>query len=712
MDKTTAIKALMENPHDFPALCYASQIAVAECRWNEALTLAGRAVRQKPTLELYRRLALVTSKLGFALSTAVYLLAAIRTGGEAKLLEKSTEEWSALRKTLLDSSKEVTEIYQRLVPSAQNIQELQNRIRALPDASSRIREYEKLLSKGSLPIPLSYFLAAELIHVSKLHQALHVSTAALLKGDLTLHTLVNLVGTFIKWRRGKEVVALAQATVNLFPGSAGAWGNLGGAFDLLKRPWESINACQHAISLDPKSTVALNNLGNSWKNAGNPTEAAKAYELALEILQWKDNSILSNYLLSLQYANGYSRQQIASAHLRYGQLYKSMRVIRPRVRSRDHEKLRVGFLSADFVNHSAAYFLLPLWEQLNQRSLEIHAYHNLSHEDMVSAQLKAQTTSWKIVHHLDDASLRELLIRDEIDVLVDTAGHTSRNRLAVFGMRSAPIQVTWLGHPNTTGLRQMDYRITDEHCDPLGSEPFYSEQLIRMPSGIFGVYRPLVNRPNERGSTRYCVTPPPALEKGHVTFGSCNNLAKITDDVVGAWSRILHSVPASKLLIESPGLNQREFRTHTLDRFAKHGVAHDRLDLRERESVRQYLIYNEIDICLDPFPCNGGTTSFDLLWMGVPLVTLKGDSFVSRMGSALLMHLGYDQFIAETVDDYVDKARDLALDTAALEALRSAQRSLMEASPLMDEVQFGEDFETLLWTLHENTLKTGAKHHA
>jgi protein O-GlcNAc transferase len=712
MDKSTAIKALMDNPEDYPALCRASEIAVTESRWNEALTLAGRAVRQKPTIVLYRRLALVTSKLGFALSTAVYLLAAIRTGGDAELLEKSQQEWDAVRQTLLDSSKEITELHTRLVPSAQNQQELQNRIRALPTANDRIREYEKLLSKGKLPIPLSYYLAAELISVSKLPQALHVSTAALLKGDLTLHTLVNMVGTFIKWRRGKELVALAQATVNLFPGSAGAWGNLGGAFDLLKRPWESINACQQAIKLDPKSTVALNNLGNSWKNAGNPTEAAKAYERALEILQWKDKSILSNYLLSLQYANGYTREQIAAAHLRFGQLFARNTPIEVRPRHRSQHPLRVGFLSADFVNHAAAYFLLPLWEQLHKSSVEIHAYHNASNEDLVSAQLKSHTTTWQVVHHMDDASLRDLILRDQIDVLIDTAGHTSRNRLAVFGMRSAPVQVTWLGHPNTTGLRQMDCRVTDEYCDAAGSEPFYSEHLVRMPAGIFGVYRPLVNRPDERSSERYRVVPPPVLSKGHVTFGSCNNLAKITDDVVAAWSRILHAVPQSKLLIESPGLNQREFQTHTLARFSRHGVAPERLDLRERDGARQYLIYNEIDICLDPFPCNGGTTSFDLLWMGLPLVTLTGDSFVSRMGTALLRNLGYDDLIAASVDEYVAKALELALDVYALDGRRRTQRAVMEASPLMDEVQFGKDFETVLWDLHAAASNPRVARHA
>jgi predicted O-linked N-acetylglucosamine transferase (SPINDLY family) len=215
------------------------------------------------------------------------------------------------------------------------------------------------------------------------------------------------------------------------------------------------------------------------------------------------------------------------------------------------------------------------------------------------------------------------------------------------------------------------------------------------------VYRPLVGKADLRSSTRYRVQQTPALNRRRVTFGSCNNLAKITDQVIDAWSKILNQVPDSRLLIESPGLSQREFKEHMVLRFAAHGVPAERLDLRERDSGQQYLIYNEIDICLDPFPCNGGTTSLDLLWMGVPLVTLEGDAFVSRMGVTWLTNLGRHDLIAATVEQYVEIAVQLAADVQGLDAQRQDQRGRMESSPLMDEELFGEQFTDLLWALAE-----------
>ena len=707
MDKTEAIGRILAKPNDLEALSRASEIAVEEGKWNEALSLGGRAVRLRPSAILYRRLGFVTSRLGFAMSTAAYLLASIRLGDDKVLVDKSMSEWLELRKTLLASSAQVSEIYERMTTGTAGQEEVLKRIQSLSTPQARIREYERLLSLRRLHLPLSHHLAAELIQMNRLREALHVSTAALLHEDISLPNLVNIVGNLIKWRRGKEIVPLAQATVNIYPGSAGAWGNLGGAFDLLKRPWESINACQEALRLDPRAVVALNNLGNSWKNAGDPTQAAKAYERALELLRWQDRQIFSNYLLSLQYASGYTREQKAEAHFRYGNLFPDKSPLKGRRPVRGQDRLRVGFVSADFVNHSVAYFLLPLWAQLQERSVDVHAYHNNSMADSVSLELKNRAHVWKDVHALDDEALADMIRQDKLDILVDPAGHTSRNRLAVFGNRSAPVQLTWLGHPNTTGLRQMDYRVTDALCDPQGSETLYTERLYRMQMGVFGVYRPMVNRPDQRESERYAVQLPPATRNGFITFGSCNNLAKITDPVVEAWAAVLTAVQGSKLLIESPGLSQREFKQHTLKRFEAHGIAADRLDLRERDGHRQYLIYNDIDICLDPFPCNGGTTTFDLLWMGLPLVSLEGDSFVSRMGTTLLSNLGRPEWIADSIGQYVEIAVVLSQDVSELASMRMKQRALMEQSPLMNEEQFGEEFEALLWSLATTGVAPG-----
>jgi len=309
---------------------------------------------------------------------------------------------------------------------------------------------------------------------------------------------------------------------------------------------------------------------------------------------------------------------------------------------------------------------------------------------------------------LDDNALHQLISNDGVDVLIDPSGHTSGNRLPVFGMRSAPLQMTWLGHPNTTGLSQMDWRVTDSICDPVGSEALYSEQLYRMPLGNFCVYRPLVARPHLVDAKEFLPQAPPCTRKKFVTFGSCNNLAKLSDDVIETWSKILLSVPGSKLLIEAPGLSQREFREYLVRRFELAGIKEESLDLRERDTDKQYLIYNEIDIALDPFPCSGGTTSFDLLWMGLPLVTLSGDAFVGRMGEMLLHQLNSTEWIAKDIAEYIQIAMSLAEDRTQLAEIRRSQREKMSASPLMDEVGFARDFMEFLTSGSHRSATSGA----
>lgn len=700
MDKTEAIRRVIQNPLDVGALDAATDFAIEESRWNEALTLGGRAVRIHPSAARYRRLSHITSRLGWALSTATYLIAAIRCGTPTDLVQKSRAEWTELKAKLLASSKEVQDIYSRIILSPPDTG-LLRKFQTATSSTQRIKDSEELLSKRRFPLLLAAYLTADLTNESKLRDALYVGTAALLHDDVTLHNLINIGGLLIKWRRGKEIVPIAQAAVNLYPTSAPAWSNLGGAFDLMRRPWESINACKEALKFDPNSIVALNNMGNSYKNSGESTQAAKAYERALKLLKWKDSNIFSNYLLSLQYADEYTRQMKTDAHFKYGRLFTGDAHLKPRALKRGIDKLRVGFLSADFANHSAAYFLLPLWEKLKRTDVDVVAYYNNSYEDGITRALKEQAVQWEVVYMHNDEVLLEKIRSDQIDVLIDPAGHTARNRLPVFGMRAAPVQATWLGHPNTTGLKQMDWRVTDSFADPHGAEAQYTEQLARLPLGLFAVYRPMISKPEKRADPAYAVAAPPALERGYITFGCCNNIAKINDEVVAVWAQVLNQCGRSRILIESPGLSQREFRRHTVARFAKHGITEDRLDLRERDGTKQYLIYHEIDICLDPYPCNGGTTTFDLLWMGLPLVTLAGDSFVSRMGVTLLSNLGRTEWIADTESTYINIALGLANDAQRLAAMRAVQRAQMEASPLMDEQRFAKEFADFLWDIHQ-----------
>lgn len=702
MDRNKAIQTLGAQPDNLDAIAVLVPEALKEKNWNVAINLLGRAVRIRPTADDLKLLAYVCSELKLPRTTSVYLIAAKSCQAGSPTVKKAAEiEWQTLQQKLLGLSPEVHRLYGQLDLSTSFTDSFRARLLAIATPDDRLPLYEAALQEGASVKLMSYY-ASDLIAMGKLNQAMNVATAALMAEDLSLGNLANMVAALIKQRTSEELAPLAQATVNLHPQESGAWINLGGAFDVLKRPWESIRACKQAIALNERNAYAYNNLGNSLKNVSEVAQASAAYRRALDILGWKDPVILSNYLLALQYADGYTKEEKAAEHLKYGTLFPEQK--RP-CRKRSSAKsgpLKVGFVSADFNRHSCSYFLLPLWRHLKERDVFLTAYDNATLEDTMTGQMGALADDWCRVAEMRDEALLDQIRQDEIDILIDPAGHTSRNRLGVFGKRAAPVQLTWLGHPNTTGLPQMDFRVTDSICDPPGVESLYSEALYRMPMDVFGVYQPLVNRPEKLDSADYAVRQPPVMRNGYITFGSCNNMGKINDAVIRAWCRILDAVPRSNLLLEAPGLYQREFRQAFSKRFEIHGIDPARLQLRERDYTKQYLIYNDIDICLDPFPCNGGTTSFDLLWMGVPLVTLRGDIFVSRMGTMLLTHLQREAWIADDLDQYVAIAISLAQSAASLSEARIDQRQVMAQSALMNAELFGDQFADLLWSLAES----------
>ena len=703
MNKTDAITILNREPYHLKALQTASTYALTEENWNVALNLLSRLVRITPSYHYFQRLGYVASKLSMARVTVVYILAA-RDAPDATGDQRSraTNELADLVGNLVRSESATSRYFASMAPAppdtpeSEEIDLLIEPIVREESITVRVHKLEALLAEtGSTRV--SHFLCAELSNDGKADVAYDLATASLLRGDYSLANLLNLASTLIFSKTvGGELIPFCQAGVNIYPRHWAAWSNLGGAYDVSKRPWEAVNACSEAIKLNPNAASALNNLGNAWKNAGDMERSAVAYRRALEQSNWTDLKIFSNYLLSTQYSSDYTREEVSSEHFKYGTLFPSKGVPAFKSSKTAATQLRVGFLSPDLHTHSCAYFLSPLWEQLASREIEIIGLHNGQANDNVTAHLKAMSSDWKQVGQLNDDEALDVVRKCDLDVLIDPAGHTSRNRLYVFGNRAAPKQITWLGHPNTTGLSNMDYRVTDDCCDPYEVDRLYSESLYRLPLGNFAVYQPLVNKPGAAISDEYAVVDPPAERNGFVTFGSCNNIAKLTPPVIQAWSQILMKVPRSCLLLESPGFSQSEFKNRYLKKFKDYGVDIARILLLERDPRRQYTVYNSIDICLDPFPCNGGTTSFDLLWMGLPLVTLEGNSFVSRMGTMMARQLGTTEWIASDIDEYVRIAVTLADSISSLSSVRRAQRERMQASPLMDYELFADQFEELL----------------
>lgn len=358
-------------------------------------------------------------------------------------------------------------------------------------------------------------------------------------------------------------------------------------------------------------------------------------------------------------------------------------------------RLRIGFLSPDFRMHSVMYFAEGLLAQIDRARFEVCAFYLFPRDDTATERVRCHVDQFIELAGMQPQEQLDLIRSKDIDILIDLAGHTGNNGLHILMRKAAPVQVTTIGYPGTTGLKAVDWWISDAVTDPPGAERFYSERVMRLPTR-WVCYRPHIRNPLWRYQPAYAVSESPAQRDGFVTFGSCNNLGKLTDEVLTTWGRILAITPGARLLIEGKGLDDIGFAQRYKDRCEALGIARERLEVMGLDQRNQYLTYHRIDIALDPFPLVGGTTSNDLLWMGVPLVTLLGDSVKSRMGAGILSHLGRHDWIARDVDEYVEIAVRLASDVKALAALRNGLRAEVEASVLMREDVFTPVFERAL----------------
>lgn len=346
-------------------------------------------------------------------------------------------------------------------------------------------------------------------------------------------------------------------------------------------------------------------------------------------------------------------------------------------------RLRVGYVSPDFREHVLTLSTIPLLTNHDRQRFEIFCYSSVEKPDGFTDRIRGLADVFREVTALSDVALSKIIRQDRIDILVDLTMHMSGHRLLVFARRPAPIQLCWQAYPGTTGLETMDYRVSDALIDPLdASTDCYTEETLRLSS--FWCYDPLTDEPE--------VSPPPALAEGRITFGSLNHFRKVNDGVLRLWARVLAAVPRSRLLLLAP---QGKVRDHVRSIFADGGVEPDRIDFVDRCGRLEYLRrYCDIDIGLDVFPYNGHTTSLDALWMGVPIVTLVGETLVGRAGLSQAMRVGLPELIATTPDEYVRIASALASDLERLAELRRTLRDRMKQSVFMDGAGFARDLES------------------
>jgi protein O-GlcNAc transferase len=480
--------------------------------------------------------------------------------------------------------------------------------------------------------------------------------------------------------RSEEAVEIFRSVIALNPDYTGVHNNLAIALMRLGRFAEGIASCREAIVKEPRSALPHNTLGNALKAQFDLHGAMQSFRAALAIKP-DYPKCRSNVLLTMNYLPDVTQAEIY-AEAREFEVHQCVQFANPHRgfpnAADKQKKLKIGYVSPDFRGHSVAYFTKSLITAHDREQVEVYAYANVLKQDDMTRVFEAGVDHWVSIIGLSDADVAERIRADEIDILVDLAGHTGQNRLLVFAHRPAPVQVAWLGYPNTTGMDAMEYRLTDEYADPPGDEDrAYAEKLIRLEGGF------LCYQADDLASV---VSAPPSLQNDYVTFGSFNVLEKLNPEVIRVWSAILQRVPESRLTLKAKVLNDEVARDLFLQQFSDHGIGAERINLLAWSETRELHLgtYSGIDIGLDPFPYNGTTTTCEALWMGVPVITVLGDRHAGRVGASLLHQVGMRELIANDEAAYIELAVSLATQPEKLTTLRNEMRARMAASTLMD----------------------------
>lgn len=492
--------------------------------------------------------------------------------------------------------------------------------------------------------------------------------------------------------REQGVIAEAEAeygnTISLQPDHVEALNNLSALLTNQGRIQQAAELLQRALQIQPDSPQMLINLGRARLHAGDANRAEAAFRRVIELHPGLADAH-SNLLACLNYLPKRNPRAVFEDHRHWNAVHAgSIRPFTGWPNEPDPQRpLRVGYVSPDLREHSVARFLEPVLARHDRSHFQISCYSDVPHPDATTARLRGLCTHWRETSTLSHQQLAERVRKDGIDILVDLAGHTANNRLLVFARKPAPLQVSWLGYPNTTGLSAIDFRLTDARADPPGnSDALHTESLVRLQHS-FLCYGAPHNAP-ETGS-------PPSQSAGHITFGSFNNLAKTTPEVIRSWSRVLSGVPGSRLLLKSRATGDPATRQRLLTLFSETGISAERIGFLEPEAShdKHLAAYRQIDIALDTFPYNGTTTTCEALWMGVPVITLAGRVHAARVGVSLLTQAGLQDLIAQDETGYTDAAVRLSRDTQRLAALRSGLRQTMRHSSLCDDGGFTLELE-------------------
>ena len=508
----------------------------------------------------------------------------------------------------------------------------------------------------------------------------------------------NLGGTYEDLGDKKEALNNFQKAIKIKPDYAEVYDKLGMIFSDLSRFDEALSCYKKAIALKPNYEKFYNNLGVLLNNLGKYDEATKVYHQAIK-LKPDYAKAYSNLLFNLNYKVNFDPEEYLMEAKKFRTSCQPKKKLSFQYQyEKQPKKLKIGFVSADFGNHPGGYFTLSTLRELRKKDFELVGYSAANRKDEFSSHFRPQFSKWHLIEKKKDEEIVEQIFKDGIHILIEAQGHSAKNRLPIFMYKPAPIQASWLAQ-GSTGISEIDYFVGSSHITPKEEEKYYVEQIWRLPE------------------ISQCFTSPdfdvkinnlPATKNNFITFGCINKLAKVNDEVIALWSKILSSVPNSKLLLKNKDLDDKKILESTFARFEKRNVNRNSLILTGETKTRKELLeaYNQIDIALDPFPFQGNTSTIESVWMGVPVIILKGNRYLFHFGESINANLNMHDWIAKNYDEYVSKAIEFSSDLDQLSKLRMNLRETALKSPVFDAPRFTEHFSQMLWGMWKKFTKS------
>ena len=529
------------------------------------------------------------------------------------------------------------------------------------------------------------------------YDLLEIKTKSLIKKYPNVPMLYNILGVSQSSRKMfKEAIVNFNKAIKLNPKLLDAYNNLGIALKNCGELLKSFNVFQDALKIDPNHHLSNFNLGDLYAKFNEIEKATNCFKKTIN--SKPDFSLAySTYLFFINYSDRYDSNFYYNEALGYSKSIKRLdrNSLIPFKYNKSTTKLKVGFVSSDLRNHPIGYFLFETIKYLKDMNLELVAYSNLikKDEDSLTYELKDFFSQWHQVKSMSDLELINLIRQDKINLLIDLSGHSAKSRLPIFINKPAPLQITWAGYLDTTGLKEIDYIIADPFVVDKNQESLFVEKVWRLPD-IWNSF----SQPNYNIK----VGTLPAIKNKFITFGSFNHLNKMNNSVIKLWSTLLKKIPKSKLFLKYRNLLDNDFyKNSIINKFNNCGINQDQLILEGSSSRRENLLktYNRIDISLDPFPYSGTTTNFGSIWMGVPVLVLKGKKFISKCGESINHNLGMSDWIAKNDEDFISKAVGFCSDYKKLSDLRANLRHKALNSPLFDTKKFAKNFHEALWKM-------------